>query len=109
MSETENAVDPYLFYAQLRKEAPVARGPDNGPYQVARHADVHRVLKDNVTFSSEVSIRPPEEQGRKSMLFSDPPIHHRLTIYLSAIWPKANHRKKPRSLLKVSGPSLTER
>ena len=61
-----------------------------GPWQISRHADVHQVLKDNETYSSEVSIRPPEERGQPTMLFSDPPLHHRLRKLVSSAF-KPSH------------------
>lgn len=75
-------VDPYEGYRYLRENAPVTRMEGEGPWQVARHADVHQVLKDFKTFSSDVSIRPPEER-QPSMLFSDPPVHNRLRKLVS--------------------------
>ena len=44
--------DPYPFYEQMRREAPVYRIPSSGFYAVSRYADVMRVLKDPETFSS---------------------------------------------------------
>ena len=55
----------------------------HGPWQVARRADVHAILRDHVTFSSAVFVPPPEERGAPSMLFSDPPIHNRLRKLVS--------------------------
>lgn len=81
-SETTSAIDPYEHYQYLRREAPVTRMENDGPWQVARHADVHQVLKDYKTFSSDVSIRPPEER-QPGMLFSDPPVHNRLRKLVS--------------------------
>ena len=97
MSESEVAVDPYLQYQKLREEAPVSQF-DGGAWQVMRHADVHAVLKDNKTFSSDVSIRPPEERTTPSMLFSDPPIHNRLRKLVSRAF-KASHIEAQRPLI----------
>jgi len=44
--------DPYPFYEQMRREAPVHRIPSSGFYAVSRYADVMRVLKDPEVFSS---------------------------------------------------------
>lgn len=74
--------DPYGFYRHLRDYDPVSRMEGEGPWQVARHEDVHRILKDFDTFSSDVSMQPPEEK-RPSMLFSDPPVHNRLRKLVS--------------------------
>lgn len=83
MSETEQPVNPYEGFKMLRDHAPVTQLEADGPWQVARHADVHSILRDHETFSSDVSIRPPEERGAPSMLFSDPPLHHRLRRLVS--------------------------
>lgn len=83
MSEQAQATfDPYELYKLMRKESPVVRMEGDGPFQVARHPDVHQVLKDFKTFSSDVSLQPPEER-RRGMLFSDPPIHNRLRKLVS--------------------------
>lgn len=77
----DEVTDPYGFYQYLRTHEPVRR-LDDGPWQVSRHEDVHRVLKDFDTFSSDVSMQPPEER-QPSMLFSDPPLHNRLRKLVS--------------------------
>lgn len=91
-------IDPYDFYRQLRNKQPVAQMEDDGPFQVARHADVMAVLKDHVTFSSDVSIRPPEERAGPSMLFSDPPLHNRLRKLVSYAF-KPGHIEAQRELI----------
>ena len=82
-SEPQADVNPYQGFKFLRDHAPVTQLEADGPWQVARHADVHAILRDHETYSSEVSIRPPEERGAPSMLFSDPPVHHRLRRLVS--------------------------
>ena len=82
MSEAENPTSPYEHFRYLRDEMPVSQAEDGGPWQVARHADVHALLRDHDTFSSDVSMRPPEER-QPSMLFSDPPLHNRLRKLVS--------------------------
>ena len=80
MSEnSEEGVYPY--YRTLRQENPVCIGV-GGFWQVARYADIQLLLRDNKTFSSDVSTRPPDERG-PSMLFSDPPLHNRLRKLVS--------------------------
>lgn len=97
MSEAEVPVDPYHYYKMLRDDKPVER-LDGGPWQLSRHADVHLVLRDNETFSSDVSIRPPEERGGPSMLFSDPPVHNRLRKLVSRAF-KPSHIERQRELI----------
>ena len=51
-------MNPYEGYKVLRDHAPVTRLEDDGPRQVAWHADVHTILRDHETYSSQVSTRP---------------------------------------------------
>jgi cytochrome P450 len=74
--------DIYQTFRDLRENNPVHKEPD-GAWQVARHKDVQQVLKDNATYSSDVSFVPQEERTVPSMLFSDPPIHNRLRKLVS--------------------------
>ncbi len=91
MSDTDTPIDPYAWFAHLRQQAPVSRMENDGPWQVAKHADVQRILRDHTTFSSEVSTRPPEERdGAPSMLFSDPPVHQRLRKLVSVAFKPAH-------------------
>ena len=90
MNDVSPPVDPYQGYRALRDDAPICQLEAGGPWQISRHADVHQVLKDNETYSSEVSIRPPEERGQPTMLFSDPPLHHRLRKLVSSAF-KPSH------------------
>ena len=83
MSEAAEPINPYDGFKLLRDHAPVTQIEADGPWQVARHADVHAVMRDHATFSSDVSMRSPEERGAPSMLFSDPPIHNRLRKLVS--------------------------
>ena len=100
MSEVQEAVpgNPYDYYKQLREQQPVSRMEADGPYQVARHADVLAVLRDHQTFSSDVSLRPPEERNGPSMLFSDPPLHNRLRKLVSYAF-KPGHIEAQRGLI----------
>lgn len=99
MSETQiqTSIDPYANYRYLRREAPVLRMEGDGPWQVARHADAHQVLKDFKTFSSDVSIHPPEDRA-PGMLFSDPPVHNRLRKLVSHAF-KPSHIAAQRRLI----------
>ena len=68
MSDVAEPMNPYDGFKLLRDHAPVTQIEADGPWQVARHADVHAVMRDHATFSSDVSIQPPEERGAPSML-----------------------------------------
>ena len=76
--------NPYERWAIMRSEYPVMQEEVGGPFAVARHSDVMTILRDNETFSSDVSLRSEEEKKiRPSMLFSDPPVHNRLRKLVS--------------------------
>lgn len=50
--------DPYPVFARLREEAPVLHLPDYDVWAVTRYADVLRVVRDPVAFSSKVGMSP---------------------------------------------------
>ena len=76
--------DPYPMFAMLRANAPVVKMGSSGLWAVARYDDVLRVLRDNETFSSEVSADVLRgEPARRSMIFNDPPVHTRLRGLIS--------------------------
>ncbi|MET7602076.1 cytochrome P450 [Streptomyces avermitilis] len=90
---------PHAAYRTLRDHHPVARqaepevlGWPAGPgfWAVTRHADVVRVLKDSITYSSQLGatqIRDPDPDDlpfiRRMMLNQDPPGHGRLRRLVS--------------------------
>lgn len=94
----DQTTDPYGYYRYLRDHEPVSR-LEGGAWQVARHQDVHSILKDFETFSSDVSMQPPEER-QPSMLFSDPPVHNRLRKLVSYAF-KPSHIEAQRSVVEV--------
>ncbi len=98
MSETPETMNPYEGFKLLRDHAPVTQIEADGPWQVARHADVHAVMRDHETFSSDVSTQPPEERGAPSMLFSDPPVHHRLRRLVSAAFKPSQIQKQEQQI-----------
>ncbi len=83
MSESLETINPYEGFKLLREHAPVSQLEADGPWQIARHADVNAILRDHATFSSDVSMQPEAKRGAPSMLFSDPPVHHRLRRLVS--------------------------
>jgi len=88
---------PYARWAAMRKDFPVLQEEANAPFVVARYADVMTVLRDNETYSSDVSLRSEEEKKiRPSMLFSDPPVHNRLRKLVSyAFKPRFVESQRP--------------
>lgn len=105
MTETAQPMDPYKGYQYLRDAMPVAKMDAEGPWQVSRHQDVHRVLRDHQTFSSEVSIRPIEERGQPTMLFSDPPVHQRLRKLVSVAF-KPSHIERQATRIETRAQEL---
>ena len=105
-SEPQADVNPYQGFKFLRDHAPVTQLEADGPWQVARHADVHAILRDHETYSSEVSIRPPEERGAPSMLFSDPPVHHRLRRLVSVAFKSSQIAKQEQQIRQRCGDLL---
>ena len=95
--------DPYGYYQYMRDHEPVAQ-MEGGPWQVTRHEDVHRILKDHGTFSSDVSMRP-EEERQPSMLFSDPPFHNRMRKLVSYAF-KPRFVESQRSLIEARSEEL---
>ena len=104
--EPQADVNPYQGFKFLRDHAPVTQLEAGGPWQVARHADVHAILRDHETYSSEVSIRPPEERGAPSMLFSDPPVHHRLRRLVSVAFKPSQIAKQEQQIRQRCGDLL---
>lgn len=83
--------NPYPFFAQLRKEAPVTFNPMLGMWLISRHDDITEVLKNPGQYSSAGIIAngselTPEAQAilgpgpliSDSPLNTDPPAHTRL-------------------------------
>ncbi len=82
--------DPYPEFVSLRQESPVVRHepyvPGGPPFVVVyRHADVTKVLRDNVTFSSAIMRDVMGEvMGQKIILAMDEPEHYRHRALVSA-------------------------
>ncbi|AKT38183.1 cytochrome P450 [Chondromyces crocatus] len=82
----EVAVDPFPFYAALRRDSPVCRVEPGGFWAVSRYEDAAAVVADPVRFSSRgvaPAMDPPWLQlefnaGAHSMVVQDPPEHTRL-------------------------------
>jgi len=95
--------DPYLFYAQLRRLAPVAFLQDHDVWVLARYDDVVRAWRDPAAFSSVRGmgvayprfLGEPEPDGSRaadggspadrsrSLVVLDPPVHTRLRRLLA--------------------------
>jgi cytochrome P450 len=76
---------PYGEFARLRREAPVAWSPGEGPgfWSVTRYADIVAASRDVRTFSSArgVSFEDPTDEdmaARRTIIDTDPPEHTKL-------------------------------
>jgi cytochrome P450 len=82
----EVAIDPFPYYAVLRRDAPVCLVEPGGFWAVSRYEDVARVVADPIAFSSRgvaPALDPPWlglefNAGAHSMVVQDPPDHTRL-------------------------------
>jgi erythromycin 12 hydroxylase len=86
------------WLARMRDEAPVWRDR-YGMYHVFRHADVHMMLRDPATFSSDSGrLSPVAKKVNRGMLTQiDPPEHRRMrAVVSSAFTPKRVAAMEPR-------------
>lgn len=83
--DTEDEPVLLAWLARMRVEQPVWRDRV-GMYHVFRHADVHAILRDPTTFSSDSSrLAPATASTSRGMLTQvDPPEHRRLRQVVSA-------------------------
>src|SRR5277367_2249661 len=107
--DPEFRANPYPYYGAL-VEGPPKIIELAGPIAlVARHADVHAILRDHKNFSSvrpanlEISQRGPFA-GALTMLTSDPPVHTRLRSLVSRDFtPRRIAELEPRVLAITDG------
>lgn len=74
LASTAIQADPYPAYARLRDAAPVYKLADLPMWVVSRHDDIETILRDHITFSSDLGMSVPI----MSMVMQDPPDHTRL-------------------------------
>ena len=74
LASTAIQADPYPAYARLRDTAPVYKFPGLPMWVVSRHGDIETILRDHLTFSSDLGMSVPI----MSMVMQDPPDHTRL-------------------------------
>jgi cytochrome P450 len=70
--------DPYPYYAELRRAAPVYPIPGRGLWAVSRHVDVGFALKRPDLFSSSIMADRSKNDGLpadEALLSADPPAH----------------------------------
>jgi len=96
-------LDPFPWYAEMRRDCPVYRHPERGGWQVFRYEDVQRVLSDHAAFSSRMG-GGPENPIASSLIGQDPPLHTRLrALVTQAFTPRAVARLQPRIVAIVEG------
>jgi cytochrome P450 len=107
----EMRVDPYPTYARLRASGPVYIDPPGGWF-LARHADVHRVLRDpcfgrdgtGAAIEAVFGPGPVQQSFSRWMLFMDPPHHTRLrALAAKAFTPRAVEQVRPQIQRIVDG------
>lgn len=79
--------DVYATYAKMRSQCPVAHSTEYGGHWVfTRYSDIHAIVRDPETFSSECVNVPPTigQEGPMIPLENDPPEH---TTYRKLITP----------------------
>ena len=93
------SMDQFAWFAQMRREAPVAVDPRSGVVSVFRYDDTQRVLSDYASFSSERGgANASEAQAiSASLISSDPPRHRQLrNLVTQAFTPRAVAQLEPR-------------
>jgi len=88
--------DPYPFYAELRREAPVHRS-DFGLWLISRYDDVVFTLKRHDLFSSTAMNMNVHDKPTRTVINTDPPVHTRMrNIVNRAFTPKMVADMEPR-------------
>jgi cytochrome P450 len=91
------AHDPFAYYAAMVRYAPVLAQED-GSFILSAHADLDRVYRDTLLFSSDKKATfgpkfgrgPLFEHHTTSLVFNDPPLHTRVRkIMVGAMSPRA--------------------
>ncbi len=92
--------DPFSWYRNMRRDAPVYYDPRDRCWNVFLYDDVQRVAQDYATFSSNLSGPAPldaHDPIQASIIATDPPRHHRLRSLVSkAFTPRAIAQLEPR-------------
>ena len=85
LSTRQGWLEPFGWYREMRRKAPVRYDEERELWDVFRYQDVKRVLDDDEAFSSDPRNMPDFGREREerspvldTMLFADPPEHDRL-------------------------------
>ncbi len=86
LDTTEKRLQPFPIYNKLRQTTPVRYDESRDCWDLFRYEDVHRILKDPETFSSNRGLAV---EGTESILTMDPPRHTQLRALVNkAFTPK---------------------
>jgi len=90
--------DPYPYYAELRREAPVHQIEGMGVYAISRYEDVMFAVNHPEIFSSDgFSSMTINEKPARMLIFTDPPDHTRMRNLVNrAFTPKMIADLEPR-------------
>ncbi|WP_322903577.1 cytochrome P450 [Paenibacillus sp. SGZ-1009] len=92
----KEAGSTFAWYERMRQEAPVHYDEQRGSWDVFLYEDVHRVMSDYKSFSSQTR-RDADGQQSDMLLMMDPPKHKKYrTIVNKAFTPKAVAAMEPR-------------
>lgn len=91
-------LDPFPYYAEMRRTEPVAQLEALRGWGVFGHDDVRTVLATPALFSSDLKrMLPGKNREKSSIVFSDPPRHTKLRALVNkAFTPQAVARLEPR-------------
>jgi cytochrome P450 len=102
----EQYLNPFPFYAQMRKHYPIVYDEKNDIWGLFRYKDIQTILSDYKHFSSDAQRLANIRQGhnqqqrsrlRTSLLTSDPPYHSQLRrVVSSAFTPNTIFKLRPR-------------
>jgi cytochrome P450 len=101
-----DALDPFPWYEQMRRESPVVPDAATGGWMVFGFDDVRTVLSDHARFSSDFSrLSGGDRSGLgASVISTDPPRHRQLrNLVTQAFTPKGVEALRPRIEAIVDG------
>jgi cytochrome P450 len=97
LSSDEARLEPFAWYQTMRDTNPVAFDPERDCWDVFRYEDVHRILQNHTTFSSDRRAYTQGAPIPPNILSMDPPKHTQLRSLVSqAFTPKAIAGLAPR-------------
>ena len=90
-SPLEKRFSPFEFYSFMRKNNPIAFDEKNKQWGVYRYADIEKILRDHLKFSSKFDFfKVPQEYqktlNRQNLLTSDPPYHRKLRSIVDTLF-----------------------